>query len=258
VKRSLFGIAAIVAFAATPAFAADMALKALPYGAASASPAAAVYSWTGCYIGGNVGGGWANESATRLNNPNANFPVGDVAIKNQHGVLGGGQIGCDYQLNQVVLGVVGSLDAANLKGTTPELGVLGTELSTHSTTINWTADVGGRVGIAWNSWLPYAKGGAAWISLRDTGIDTSLPGGAFEDETTQSKTLNGWFIGGGAEFKIAPNLSAFAEYDYYRFDGTVRQSEIVGPAVGAFHDVGYSGNISIVKAGLNYRFNWTR
>lgn len=249
-KRLLFGLAAISALIGTPALAADLTYKAP---CCSATP---VWSWTGFYIGGNVGGGWATDQVTRLDFPSADYPLGYSSTKNLSGILGGGQVGYDFQLNRIVLGVLADADATGLTGTTPELGLLGDELSTHSSKINWIADAGGRVGLAWGTWLPYVKGGAAWINYHDTGNDTSVPAGTFLDSSTQSKTFTGWFIGDGIEFKIAPNLSAFAEYDYYRFTGNTVQTEVVGPAVGAYHDNSNSGNISVIKAGLNWRFNW--
>ena len=250
-RRYLFAGATITALFATPALAADIPLKAPPC-------CAPEWSWTGFYIGGNAGGGWATDGVTRLDNGNAEYPVGYSADKHASGLLGGGQIGYDFQLNKIVFGVYGNIDAANLTGTTAELGVLGAELATQSDRYNWIADAGGRVGLAWGSWLPYVKGGAAWINQSGSTVDTAVPAGTFlSSSTTASKTLSGWVIGGGWEYKLSANLSAFAEYDYYGFTGTTTSVEVAGPAVGAFHDTGHSGNISVAKVGLNYRFNST-
>lgn len=248
-KRSIAGIAVLAGLLGTPALAAEMPLKAPPC-------CALEWSWTGFYIGANAGGGWATDTVTRLDHGSAEYPVGYSANQKFSGILGGGQIGYDFQFNKIVLGVYGNIDAADLTATTPELSVLGDELSTHSTKINWIADAGGRVGLAWGSWLPYVKGGGAWINETGTSIDTAVPAGTFiASATVGSKTFSGWVIGDGWEYKLSPNLSGFAEYDYYGFTGTTTQVETVGPAVGAFHDSGHSGNISVVKVGLNYRFN---
>jgi outer membrane immunogenic protein len=253
VKRIILSTIAISTLLAVAplsiAGAADMPLKAPP----CCEPA---WSWTGFYIGGNVGGGWLTERSTRLDFPDANYPVGYTATKNASGILGGGQIGYDFQFNGVVLGVFGGADAASLTGTTPELGLLGTDLSTQSTKWNWIADAGGRAGLAWGTWLPYVKGGGAWMHYDYTSVETAVPAGTFVSAGTSSKTLNGWIVGGGWEHKIASNISAFAEYDYYGFSGNSVQTETAGPAVGSFHDSSHSGNISVVKAGLNFRFNW--
>src|ERR1043166_1914365 len=58
-----------------------------------ARPAAVAESWTGCYLGGNFGGGWASETGVRLDNPSGNFPLGSSATRKQSGILGGGQVG---------------------------------------------------------------------------------------------------------------------------------------------------------------------
>ena len=111
-KKLAIGIAAIAALIGTPGFAADMAVKARPM---PPTPPVPVYSWTGCYIGGNLGGGWADKSFVE--------GAGSVAVglsdggHTASGWLGGGQAGCDYQFaGNWVIGVKGMWDAANLTG----------------------------------------------------------------------------------------------------------------------------------------------
>jgi outer membrane immunogenic protein len=80
-NKILLGCAAIVALIGTPALAADMPLKAPP-------PPAPIASWTGCYVGGEVGGAWGDSQHSFSNGA----PT-DTA--HPTGVVGGGLLGCN-------------------------------------------------------------------------------------------------------------------------------------------------------------------
>jgi len=85
------------------AFAAD--LNKPVYKASPPPPPAPVFSWTGCYLGGNVGGAWQHNSAF---DAVVDFDTGGDS---GNGVIGGAQVGCDYQFaNNWVVGVRGMLD----------------------------------------------------------------------------------------------------------------------------------------------------
>ena len=87
-KHSLMLLAAAIGLAASQASAADLPRKAPAY----IPPAPPPVTWTGCYIGGNIGGAFGDVSAT-----SPDFP-GEVST-NGSGFAGGGQIGCDYQFS---------------------------------------------------------------------------------------------------------------------------------------------------------------
>ncbi len=99
----LIGICA-AAFAAAPAIAADLPLKAPP------APPVPVFSWTGLYIGANIGGAWSNGSIT-------DQVTGANLSSNSSGFIGGGQIGYNYQFNTFVLGVEWDIDGTSIKKT---------------------------------------------------------------------------------------------------------------------------------------------
>src|ERR1700704_5986411 len=109
-------IAAIAMAAAVPALAADMAPR---YSKAPMAPPVIVYNWTGCYIGGNVGGGRGPALPTQNPQgggagivPNNNFGVSD----GNGSVIGGGQIGCDYQFaGNWVVGIQGMADFGDIR-----------------------------------------------------------------------------------------------------------------------------------------------
>src|SRR4029079_19686634 len=101
-KRLLFALVATATVGIAPALAADLPVKA-------PMMKAAVYNWTGCFIGGNAGGGRARED---YEDPLA-VPTW-LGGHGASGLVGGGQIGCDFQTGTWVFGVQGLWNAANL------------------------------------------------------------------------------------------------------------------------------------------------
>jgi outer membrane immunogenic protein len=231
------GLAAAV-FSGAPALAADMPVKA-PYH----DPG---FSWTGCYIGAHAGGGWG------VANPEA--PT--VADTKPQGFVGGGQVGCDYQASNWVLGVDGSFSGSGMHDQRTELflGIPFNTLDTFETKIDWLASVTGRVGYAWDRWLVYGRGGAAWVR------DRSNNSGTFFITTFNegnALTRSGWTAGGGVEYAFARNWSFLVEYDFYGFgtkSATLSGCGGVGCGVPASVTFPLNQNLSVVKAGINFRF----
>jgi outer membrane immunogenic protein len=233
--KALIGIAAIAALIGTPALAADMALKApLP-------PPAPVSTWTGCYIGGNAGYGWANETYGAS-------PEGELNNFNPGGAAVGGQFGCDYQFaNKWVIGIQGMGDWSNLNGSGTELPPFeapNTWLDTAR--VNWFATFTARVGYAIQpTTLLYVKGGAAFDSTHYT--DALVVGGQF---SSADVARAGWTVGGGVEYMFAPSWSVFIEYDYADFGKT--SNPTFSPAI--FFTPYIRENLEAVLVGVNYRW----
>jgi outer membrane immunogenic protein len=150
-RRQLIAGFALSILTVVPAMAADM--RAAPV-YTKAPMMAPVFSWTGCYIGGNAGGVWAHKDWTNSTGP-AESSV-DLS-----GGLAGGQIGCNYQVNTWVFGVQGDYDWTNVTGSATDTFFGST---TDQTKIKGIASVTGRVGYAWDRFLGYVKGGGAWES----------------------------------------------------------------------------------------------
>jgi outer membrane immunogenic protein len=76
------------------------------------------WSWTGCYLGGNLGGGWTDRKADRLTQDGIVGPVpGDYGRNRESGIVGGTQIGCDLQVDRSwVIGVQGQFDLSDMNG----------------------------------------------------------------------------------------------------------------------------------------------
>jgi outer membrane immunogenic protein len=120
------------------AFAAELPLKAPAY-------RAPVYTWTGCYLGVNVGGGWGHKDNIDLSPPQpVALPLGSHDVR---GPVAGGQLGCDYQVGGLVFGVQGMFDWADLSGGNTDPSDPTGDLA-FKTESNWFATLTGRLGYA--------------------------------------------------------------------------------------------------------------
>jgi outer membrane immunogenic protein len=224
---------AVAALIATPAVAADMAVKAPPI----VPPA--IYNWTGCYIGGNGGGLFAHKTWT-------NLTTGVVqADENVTGGLGGVQSGCNYEFaGHWVIGVQGDYAWTNATGSYANP----ITTSTYTTDIRSLALATGRVGYAWDRFLGYVKGGGAWerdnynLSGNATGIITSIA----------AETRSGGTVGIGGEYGFTSFLTGFVEYDYYDFGTRTVPFTVLAGGGTVQRDI--KEYKSVIKAGLNLKF----
>ena len=112
-KKFALGMLAAVAMTGS-AVAADMAPR---YAKAPPPAPVVVYNWTGCYIGGNIGGGWARTTQDRAGIVNVGpvVPATNYGSSDGSDFVGGAQIGCDYQFaGNWVLGIQGMYDYARI------------------------------------------------------------------------------------------------------------------------------------------------
>jgi outer membrane immunogenic protein len=229
--RGLFaaGGVAAVALLCPPAFSADMPVKAPPMAVAPYDP------WTGCYIGGNAGGGWGHEIG--------HFSNGTQYIDNKpSGFIGGGQLGCDYHSGSRVVGIRGLFDWSSMKDTkgnvfNPTGFFEHTKISNFGTA---TARIGALVQ---PNTLLYVDGGWAWAKYKRFEDDAA---GVFQ--FSENNNPSGWTIGAGLEWLFAPNWTLFVEYDYLNF-GAEAVAHSTGGAPSTIKD-----NVNAVLVGLNYRF----
>ncbi len=236
-KKFLFAAAA-AALAIGSAHGADLGRRAAPvYYKAPAAVPAAVYNWTGFYIGVNGGGAWGTTTGDEL----PTFFGGNHDIS---GGLVGGTVGYNYQVSNWVLGVEADWDWADLNGSRSSVAV---PSLVESARVKDLGTVRGRIGYAWDRALLYGTGGFAWTDR----MAVSCSGCGLTPDT---HSLDGWTLGAGLEYGITPNLSAKAEYLFVHLDpGNYFVSQgCPGPCtIGA--------NVNVVRAGLNWRlgFNGT-
>jgi outer membrane immunogenic protein len=242
-KKLLLAATALMVLTAGSAGAADLAVKAPLYKAPP--PVVPVWSWTGCYIGGHVGGLWAHKDWTDRT-PGDTFFGTSLGGHDANGWLGGVQAGCDYQFaGGFVIGIQGDYAWADAKGSNVDPVIL---TLTQESKVKSLATVTGRVGYAWDRFLGYVKGGGAW-ERDDYRLSGTIALAAVTPvDISASQTRSGWTVGIGGEYAFTNFLSGFVEYNYYDF-GT--------------HDVTFSNGVStvgvketksVVRAGLNFRF----
>jgi outer membrane immunogenic protein len=229
------------------ATAADLPRKAPAY----VPPAPPPLTWTGCYIGANIGGAWGRFELDTFG--------GDFHRTNG-GFAGGGQIGCDYQFagSGLVIGFRNMFD-----GTTNHRDAAFNVVDgTGAVIANGTADfhnrwfdaLTGRIGYSWASpWLVYFQGGAVWSRVEADVTVFPTAGGVATASFSDTKT--GWTVGVGGEYRFAQNWSVFLEGNYYDFGD--RDHVLVTPLVTAC-TAGCAFNshakAATVLVGVNYRF----
>jgi outer membrane immunogenic protein len=254
VLKKLSLASAALALFATPGFAADLPMKAPAY---VPQP---VYDWSGFYIGGNAGGGWDTIKSLELPPGNGPFPAGTVfPTAHGSGWLAGVQAGYNYQVApNFVIGFEGEYSWADINDTSVVLSTVPRFLGLTSTGNRKLKDIAlatGRMGYAFNNWFFYGKGGIAWGDTTTSG--SSVLNGTPDGTFSRFASHTGWVVGIGAEWGFAPNWSARIEYDHIAFDPRTIQSNNVSPggvASTLFTSAGDS--VDIVRAGVNYRFNW--
>jgi outer membrane immunogenic protein len=215
-KKLLLTSVALTALVTAPALAADMRVRGPVK--APPPPPPPFFSWTGCYIGGHIGGLWASKE-WRLDD---NFE-GLGVLQEHHGehdvdgFLGGIQGGCDYQFGGpgggFVIGIAADWAWSSADGNHDRFFSFIDDGARFHTDIESIASVTARFGWALDRFLVYVKGGFAWE--RDEYRVTALILG---DVWTASETRTGFTVGAGGEYAFTPFLSAFLEANWYVFD----------------------------------------
>jgi outer membrane immunogenic protein len=244
-KKLLLAGIAFAALVAGPATAADLAR---PVHRRPVVVAAPVYTWTGFYVGGNVGGSWGNArtdiagSGTTVTFPGRSFAFtnppaafADSQTQRLNGVIGGGQVGYNYQFSpRWVLGFEADIQGSGERGSNtfadPLTGTVcggvsppactvtapfnAAAVTSYEAKIGWFGTVRGRLGfLISDQVLLYGTGGLAYGHVELSGntnvngsIDLILSTAPFAPGATafsESKTNTGFVVGGGIEGKCS-------------------------------------------------------
>jgi outer membrane immunogenic protein len=219
------GIATLALLATSlAAKAADMPVK----GYYKAPPRSVVsyYNWTGFYAGVNGGYSWGSSDW--------DSPIISTKPK---GWMAGGTLGYNWQSGAIVYGLEGDFDWADVNASTA-CGAFSCQ-----TKETWFATARGRIGYAFDRWLPYLTGGAAFANVKASSTNPVALG--------SSDTMIGWTVGGGLEYAFLGNWTAKIEYLYADL-GKFNCGTSCNPAL-ATDNVSFTQNI--VRAGLNYKFS---
>ena len=173
--------------------------------------AAPVFSWTGCYVGAHVGGTKIHSFTPRISKARAGQAATTVT-----GAVAGGQVGCNYQQGNWVVGVEGEGSWSNSRATNS---LTFSPTASESFTTKNTNDfsIAGRAGIAFDRTLIYGKGGWAWGSFDYNSTFICCDFAAVRSDISGSSTLNGFLVGAGIEHALTRNWTVKFEYNYVDF-----------------------------------------
>jgi outer membrane immunogenic protein len=233
-KKLLLITTALIALGSA-AQAADLAAR--PYTKAPPMMAAAIYDWSGFYIGVNGGGGW---NSSDWNNP----AFGSEGSHDSSGGTVGGQIGYRWQTGPVVFGLEAQGNWADLSGSRASNVFLN---QTNRTKTDAFGLFTGQIGYSFNNVLLYAKGGAAVVDnkfdIRSTSTGANL--------ASTSDTRWGATVGAGIEYGFAPNWSLGFEYDHIFLD---RKTYTFAGNFGGIQTDSIKQDMDLFTARLNYKF----
>jgi len=267
-KRLLLASMALLALTgAQAAMAADMP-PGVVYPALPPQP----FTFTGFHVGGTVGGALGSSKYTET--PSGTFvTLPPVVISNiaavgtsstaPRGVIGGAELGYDWQVGHFVLGFETDFSgwdmssSAGVRGVgTPGSKKPGPKATTFSSAIstksNWLFTARPRAGFVNGNMLLYLTGGLA-VSSIDFSQSILLGGTGPTLAGSSASTQAGWTAGGGIEYALSWNWMIKAEYLYVRFPNqSVAQVDSAAPAATGTA----TGNLtaSILRAGFDYRF----
>ncbi len=260
-------LAATAVLSALPAAAADIWRKA----PVIAAPA---YSWSGIYLGAHAGYGWGRGSAfiqpllfgvpTTLAATDLE-EIPDTYRLRSSGFIGGGQIGVNQQINQIVLGIEADASYSRMRGSATVTGfatsggppVTSPFLSTHSQHLNALATLRARAGVlTTEALLLYATGGLAigWVEESTRLQFFTVGGTTFRGSLDSARA--GWTVGGGGEYRLGGNWTGKVEYLYFDLGSrAVGGIDVLFPLQPFQMRARFDMTGHIVRAGINFKLN---
>ena len=264
--KSFLTAALLATVTSVAANAADMSMS------YKAAPVQSVYNWTGFYIGGNAGGGFANSEHLDMDG----FTAANTKFQEAFGTAGLGA-GYNYQFGHTVLGIEGDFNWANVdktkdfaNGGARFLDALVSSaavapLPNANTTrfqMDEFATLRARAGLALDRTLVYATAGLAFGHIKNT---TLLGANDFSNQASEDKWKTGLAVGGGVEFALTQNWTLRGEYLLMQFQNS--HATITDVSTGLNNGLSscgnlapcrmnYSESIQTARVGVNYKFGY--
>lgn len=247
--------ASILALSAVSASAADLAYKAAPM------PLPPTCVWCGFYLGGNLGGSWADNSVTYTQF--TVVPTSASAKSSATSFMGGAQVGYNAQWGNFVLGF--ETDWAWRAGTanTHLLPFAPGNVDDQVNISNkqgWVGTFRPRAGFTFSNVLVYVTGGGA-VGVYDQAYqEVRVSTGQARltwDQDAFARTKVGWAAGGGFEWMVMPRWSVGAEYLHIDLGSSLSIAGASTSAGLAFppSQVRYENKSDVVRVKVNYNFN---
>ncbi len=172
------------------------------------------YDWTGFYVGGHVGYGWIDLEGKYTGDPGEDFIAdgGGEFDLDDNGFLFGAQIGFNWQIDNIVLGIEGDISRVNWKDK-----LINDEDELVSFDTDYLASLRARAGYAFDNVLLYATAGAAWTNT-DYTVNDHIDSESGSEKGSVKLTDVGLVVGGGGAYALDENWSIRAEALYYIFD----------------------------------------
>ena len=258
---------------ATIAQSADLPVRRAPSAPLPTPPA---FTWTGAYVGLNVGYAFSDsKDSTFIGSPGYLGLAGAGAVPSrysfdQNGFFAGGQLGYNYQIGSIVVGIEADLQYTAIKDSQTATGsaIPGLVAGRSTLELSYLGTVRGRLGFTpADRLLVYLTGGLAYGEIELNGSLTAgaLPGGLAPASGAvwsgnRSQTRVGYALGAGTEYAFTNNLTAKLEGLYYDLgDIQTTQPGVNAPgqiaqSVGIFAVQKAELNGFVVRTGLNYKF----
>jgi outer membrane immunogenic protein len=263
------GSIALTMIVSAPALAADLR------GPVTKGPIAApapVYNWTGWYVGGNVGYGWGEKTDPTLSfsDSTGTFPfiaaAGRLLFESPRpsGVIGGGQIGFNWQNGPWVWGLVADFQGSGMDDTktviVPPAGPTFATTDTLSAKVDWFGTARARIGYANQNWLLYATGGLAYGKVKST-LSFNFPASGFAVFGAHDSTNFGWTAGAGIDYGISNQWTVGVEYLYVDLGSDTVTATPTAAALSLFPAAAATSlsarqdfTFHILRGTINYRF----
>jgi outer membrane immunogenic protein len=251
VKLHLLASVSAVALAvsgASGAFAADLPLKA---------PAPVPYAWwAGPYIGVNLG--VVRSESKFWDTGGSDVVETGTIVSDKTGVIGGGQIGYNWQSENLVYGVEADISGLDSKISTEW--TVGSRFTSRVTEHNipWLATFRGRAGLAVGRTMVYVTGGLAVAETKDSARQTNISPGPFFGQTVliaKDETRVGWTAGFGLEHMLTPNWTVRGEVLYV----DLGRGDMVFPSINTIctactYSGRFSHTLTLARAALNFKW----
>lgn len=258
------------------------------------SPASAQYTWTGVYVGANVGYGWGERTADYSGNDASTvrlitgtfglaggqpFPANRFTAD---GATGGFQLGYNFQFHRSWLaGIEIDINGADISGSKSDTVFLSTagpvtQTLSSEQRLHWFGTVRSRLGwLPTDSLLLFASGGLAYGRISQSNVHqfNGNPGAGVADGSppfnyscnvntvcftgSSSRIRAGWTVGGGGEWRFQPRLSLKAEYLYVNLGSdtvTATAIQVLPTNLPASYRATFAADYHIVRTGINWQF----